>query len=85
MRAAVGVPEELFELRLARGFALNSRLTYMGANDAAFGYGGSGGSFSFADREAKVSFAYARNAHLGQGQQRETRLGRIIEALYEAL
>lgn len=85
LRAAVGVPEELFELRFARGFALNSRFAYMGPNDAAFGYGGSGGSFSFADQEAKVSFAYAQNAHLGQGQQRETRSGRVIEALYDAL
>lgn len=85
MMARAGVSHEVFGLRFARGFAMNSSFAWMGPNPKAFGSAGSGGSMAFADRDAGVSFAYAQNAHLEQGQQITSRSGRLIEALYESL
>jgi CubicO group peptidase (beta-lactamase class C family) len=85
MLAAVGVSDSLFSLRFARGFVLNSEFAWMGPNPNAFGYGGSGGSFAFADTDARVGFGYAQNAHIGQGQHRESRPGRIADAFYACL
>ncbi len=82
---AAGVGAEVFEVRFARGFALSNVFAWMGPNPGAFGSGGSGGSLAFADRDAGVSFAYAQNAHLGQGHQKDSRSGRLIQALYESL
>ncbi|MCU1691564.1 MAG: esterase [Frankiales bacterium] len=85
MLAAYGVPESVFEVRFARGFALSNSFAWMGPNPEAFGSGGSGGSLAFADPVARVSFAYAQNAHLGQGQEVGSRSGRLVQALYDAL
>lgn len=85
MLAAYGVPEQVFEVRFARGFAMSNAFAWMGPNDEAFGSGGSGGSLAFADPVAGVSFAYAQNAHLGQGQGVGSRSGRLITALYDCL
>ena len=85
MLAAAKVPETVFEVTFARGFVRNNAFAYMGPNPEAFGAGGSGGSFAFADPGARVSFGYAQNAHLGQGQGRDSRSGRLIDALYDSL
>jgi CubicO group peptidase (beta-lactamase class C family) len=83
--AGYGVTDSIFKNRFARGFVLNSEITYMGTSPRAFGSSGSGGSFAFADPDAHVSFGYAQNAHIGQGAERHSRSGRLIEALYESL
>ena len=75
----------LYTLRFARGFKMNSTFTWMGPNSNAFGDAGSGGSISFADPTARVSFGYAQNAHLGPEATIDSRPGRIIRALYDAL
>jgi CubicO group peptidase (beta-lactamase class C family) len=75
----------LYTLRFARGFKMNSSFTWMGPNSNAFGDAGSGGSISFADPTARVSFGYAQNAHLGPKADIKSRPGRVIQALYDAL
>lgn len=85
MLAAAKVSSEVFKVRFARGFALSNDFAWMGPNPRAFGSGGSGGSISFADRDAKLSFGYAQNAHIGTSHDRTTRSGRLIQAVYDAL
>ncbi|MCU1343742.1 MAG: EstA family serine hydrolase [Acidimicrobiia bacterium] len=75
----------LYSLRFSRGFKMNSTFTWMGPNSNAFGDAGSGGSISFADPVARVSFGYAQNAHLGPEAGINSRPGRVIQALYECL
>lgn len=53
--AVLGVPA-----RWAAGFLRNVNGLY-GENDAAFGHGGWGGSFAFADPEKRIGFAYIMN------------------------
>jgi CubicO group peptidase (beta-lactamase class C family) len=75
----------LYTLRFARGFKMNSTFTWMGPNSNAFGDAGSGGSIAFADPRSRVSFGYAQNAHLGPKATIDSRPGRLISALYDAL
>jgi CubicO group peptidase (beta-lactamase class C family) len=84
MMAQVKVPDTVFKVRFARGFALSNEFAWMGPNPKAFGSAGSGGSIAFADPAARVSFAYAQNAHIGQGQEVQSRSGRLINAVYDA-
>jgi CubicO group peptidase (beta-lactamase class C family) len=85
MLAAAKVPDDVFKVRFARGFALSNDYAWMGPNPKAFGSGGSGGSLSFADRDARLSFGYAQNAHIGMTHDRTTRSGRLIQAVYDSL
>jgi CubicO group peptidase (beta-lactamase class C family) len=75
----------LFTLRFSRGFKMNSTFTWMGPNSNAFGDAGSGGSIAFADPQRRISFGYAQNAHLGPEATIDSRPGRLISALYDAL
>ena len=76
---------EVFKVKFVRGFALNNDFAWMGPNPRAFGAGGSGGSMAFADRDAKLSFGYAQNAHIGTTHDRSTRSGRLIQAVYDSM
>ena len=70
----------------ALGVILNSPpVSYMGPNPRAFGTAGSGGSFGLADRDAKMSFGYAQNAHIGTSHDSTSRSGRLIQAVYDSL
>tara|TARA_Y100000590_G_scaffold83288_1_gene92840 strand:+ start:899 stop:2044 length:1146 start_codon:yes stop_codon:yes gene_type:complete len=52
----MGIP-----VKFALGYQLNSPHFPMGPNPNSFGHWGAGGSFGFADLEAKVSFGYCPN------------------------
>ena len=73
------------DTRFACGFVLNSSVSYMGPNPKAFGYSGFGGSIGFADMQAGVGFGYTPNAHLTLPAPRESRSGRLVEALYACI
>lgn len=57
------------EMRFSLGFEMNCPpITPMGPSDRCFGYIGAGGSFAFADPDAKLGFGYSHNVmHQGLG------------------
>ncbi|HVM97969.1 MAG TPA: serine hydrolase domain-containing protein [Candidatus Acidoferrales bacterium] len=55
-----------------------------GPNDVAFGHVGAGGSFGFADPQARVAVGYVMN-QMGQGVLLNERGQVLIDAVYEAL
>jgi len=57
------------EMRFSLGFEMNCPpVTPMGPGDRGFGYIGAGGSFAFADPDAKLGFGYSHNLmHQGLG------------------
>lgn len=57
------------EMRFSLGFEMNCPpVTPMGPADRGFGYIGAGGSFAFADPDAKLGFGYSHNLmHQGLG------------------
>jgi CubicO group peptidase (beta-lactamase class C family) len=57
------------EMRFSLGFEMNCPpITPMGPGDRCFGYIGAGGSFAFADPDAKIGFGYGHNLmHQGVG------------------
>ena len=83
--ASSGMPAAVFDMRFARGFSMSNPFTWMGPNPRAFGSPGAGGAIVFADPEARLGFGYAQNAHVGLGHEIDSRSGRIIEAIYDAL
>ncbi len=68
-------------MRWGAGFMLTSEHHPYGPNPRAFGHTGAGGSQAFADLDARVSWGYAMNKMVMNGQ----RAHRIVEALYSAL
>jgi CubicO group peptidase (beta-lactamase class C family) len=79
------MPRDVFDMRFARGFAMSNPFTWMGPNPRAFGSPGAGGAIVFADPDNGLAFGYAQNAHVGVGHQIDSRSGRVIQAIYEAL
>ncbi|MEU1024788.1 serine hydrolase domain-containing protein [Streptomyces sp. NPDC005904] len=66
------------------GFMLNL-YGQAGPNPRAFGHGGAGGSYAFADPENRVSYAYTMN-RMGVGTSGEDlRSAHLVGALYKAL
>ena len=57
------------EMRFSLGFEMNcAPITPMGPGKRSFGYIGAGGSFAFADPEARLGFGYSHNVmHQGLG------------------
>lgn len=56
-----------------------------GPSARAFGHGGWGGSYAFADPEAGLGVAYVMNRMLGFGNDPDPRRIRLLDALYGAL
>lgn len=58
-----------FEMRFSLGFEMNcAPVTPMGPGDRSFGYIGAGGTYAFADPDARIGFGYSHNVmHQGIG------------------
>jgi CubicO group peptidase (beta-lactamase class C family) len=69
--------------RWAAGFLLNNRGMY-GPNDRAFGHTGLGGSFGFADPDAKLGISYAMNL-MAANLMGDQRGARLVAATYACL
>jgi CubicO group peptidase (beta-lactamase class C family) len=69
--------------RWAAGFLLNNRGMY-GPNDRAFGHTGLGGSFGFADPDAKLGVSYAMNL-MAANLMGDQRGARLVAATYACL
>jgi CubicO group peptidase (beta-lactamase class C family) len=66
------------------GFMLNL-LEASGPNPRAFGHGGAGGSYAFADPENRVSYAYVMNQMSGGTMGEDLRSISLVQALYAGL
>jgi len=73
-----------FPIRWGLGFMLTSPTLPLGPNPRVFGHGGWGGSLGFADRDARVSWAYVMNK-MTPGTAGDNRAFPIIHAFYNAL
>lgn len=70
-------------VRWAAGFLLSNRGLY-GPNDNSFGHSGWGGSFGFADPDAKLGFGYAMNL-MAPNLAGDPRGGRLAAETYRCL
>jgi len=73
-----------FELNIAAGVMVNYPNFFYGPNPSTVGHSGWGGSCTFADPDAGLSFCYAMNRQ-ENSLMGDPRTLRIIEALYDAL
>lgn len=73
-----------FEHQWGLGYMLNHQ-GLVGPNPRAFGHGGAGGSYAFADPENGLSYAYAMNKYGGGTAGDDPRNGRLVTAVYRAL
>lgn len=86
MAEEVGVEDDLVlgrPMRRGRGVMLNTEQGY-GPNPAAYGHAGAGGSFGFADPDARLGVGYAMN-QMQPGLEADTRGSRLVQSLYAAL
>jgi CubicO group peptidase (beta-lactamase class C family) len=76
----------LVQTRFGLGFMLNQkrREGYFGPSPRAFGHTGAGGSFAYADPDARIGFAYVMN-RAGPHILLDPRASALIEALYRSL
>lgn len=72
------------EHRWGLGYMLNQQ-GQAGPNPGAFGHGGAGGSFAFADPENRLSFAYTMNKYGGGTTGDDPRSRGLVGAVYRAL
>jgi CubicO group peptidase (beta-lactamase class C family) len=70
--------------RFGLGFALPSEVVSYAPTGTGFGHDGAGGSVGFADRRARVGFAYVMN-QMGIGLGTDQRVTNLTAALYTAL
>lgn len=73
-----------YEHRWGLGYMLNHQ-GQAGPNPRAFGHGGAGGSFAFADPENRLSYAYAMNKYGGGTTGQDPRNAGLVRAVYRAL
>ena len=72
-------------VRYGAGFQLGGRDGQLAPNAGAFGHGGWGGAFAFADPDHRLGVAYVMNRMLGEAGDALTRRQRMIDAIYGAL
>ena len=72
-------------VRYGAGFQLGGPHSLLAPNAAAFGHGGWGGAFAFADPDNGLGVAYVMNRMLGEADDAVTRRRRMIDAIYGAL
>ncbi|MEZ5560490.1 MAG: serine hydrolase [Pseudomonadales bacterium] len=72
-----------YPMRRGRGVNLNTS-GELGPNALAFGHTGTGGSLGYADPDLKIGVGYAMNQLWG-GTDSESRVGRLVRALYACL
>ncbi|WP_274912667.1 serine hydrolase domain-containing protein [Streptomyces sp. WZ-12] len=70
--------------RWGLGYMLNER-GQAGPNPGAFGHGGAGGSYAFADPENGLAYAYVMNRFGGGTSGEDLRSRSLVEAAYAAL
>jgi len=70
--------------RFSLGFMLSQPGVMIGPNPRSFGHPGAGGSWGFADPDAKVGFGYVMN-QMSNEPLMDPRPGALIEALYASL
>ena len=73
-----------FPIRWGLGFMLAGPELPVGPNPRTFGHGGWGGSLGFADRDARVSWAYVMNK-MSPGTTGDSRAAGPLAALYGSL
>ncbi|UKY53443.1 serine hydrolase domain-containing protein [Streptomyces inhibens] len=73
-----------YEHRWGLGYMLNHQ-RHSGPNPRAFGHGGAGGSWAFADPENRLSYAYAMNKYGGGTTGDDPRNSGLVTAVYESL
>jgi len=71
--------------RYGAGFHLGDASNGAKASRNAFGHTGWGGTFAFADPEARIGFAYVTNRMLGFDDGIDPRRQRLVDAVYEVL
>jgi CubicO group peptidase (beta-lactamase class C family) len=72
-------------VRRTLGFELAAPWADDGRPPHAFGHPGAGGFLGFADPEARVGFAYVKNAGWGGEPGRDPRAASLVKALYASL
>ncbi|MCF3175693.1 beta-lactamase family protein [Streptomyces sioyaensis] len=72
------------EHRWGLGYMLNHQ-GQAGPNPRAFGHGGAGGSYAFADPENRLSYAYTMNKYGGGTTGLDPRNAGLVRAVYQAL
>jgi CubicO group peptidase (beta-lactamase class C family) len=80
-------PDEVvfYNTRFARGFARSLPEYKLSPGDALFGHGGLGGSFGYADPEARFGFAYTMNKMISSPIDVDPRWPRMFDAVYSSL
>ncbi|MGX1852435.1 beta-lactamase family protein [Streptomyces sp. NBC_01456] len=73
-----------YEHRWGLGYMLNQQ-GQAGPNPRAFGHGGAGGSYAFADPENRLSYAYTMNKYGGGTTGHDPRNAGLVRAVYQAL
>jgi CubicO group peptidase (beta-lactamase class C family) len=81
-----GPDEVIFiKTRFARGFARSLPEYNLSPADSLFGHSGMGGSFGYADPEARIGFAYTMNKMISSPIDVDPRWPRMFEAVYSCL
>ncbi|MCI0635037.1 MAG: beta-lactamase family protein, partial [Actinobacteria bacterium] len=74
----------VFPMHWGAGFILNGARLIYGPNARSFGHSGYGGSFGFADPDARLGMGYAMN-RMGSAVAGDTRTLDLIRAVYASL
>ena len=73
-----------FPMHWGLGYIVNADKALYGPNPNSFGHTGYGGSFGFADPDARLSMGYAMN-RMAATLAGEPRGAKLVQAVYECL